>query len=365
MAHSSPSPPELPPAGADKRKSWLWLGALAATLWLVWLLSPMLTPFLLGAILAYIFDPTVQWLERHRLPRALSVMLVIVLLGVAIALLVLTLVPLINKEVRLIAERLPDYLRMANEQAVPWLNRQLGLDLSLDLSGLGTLVTDNMEGAKDLAGKVLASLRVGGLAVLGVLINLVLIPVVMFFLMRDWDTLIAHVDVLIPRPWHDRIRRLMGEVDHVMAEFLRGQLSVMALLAIYYSLALWLAGLEFFLPVGLLTGLLIFIPYVGFGTGFVLALLTAALQLQGWGIVVAVLVVYGVGNLLESFLLTPLLVGERIGLHPLAVIFSLLAFAQLFGFVGILMALPASAALLVGLREVRAGYLQSQVYLGR
>jgi predicted PurR-regulated permease PerM len=157
---------------------------------------------------------------------------------------------------------------------------------------------------------------------------------------------------------------IVDAIDAVLAEFMRGQLSVMAALAVFYSLGLWIAGVDYAVPLGLLSGLLGFIPYVGFSTGLALALLVSTLQFQGWPPVIGVAIVFGVGQILESFVLTPWLVGERIGLHPLAVIFALMAFGQLFGFVGILIALPASAALLVGLREVRRLYLASDLYQG-
>ena len=158
---------------------------------------------------------------------------------------------------------------------------------------------------------------------------------------------------------------MAADVDAVLSEFLRGQVLVMMALAAYYVLGLWLAGLEYAVPVGVLTGLLVFVPYLGYATGFVLALATAILQFEGWPPILGTLAVFGFGQALESFFLTPRLVGERIGLHPLAVIFALMAFGQLFGFFGVLLALPASAALLVGLREVRRAYLASRFYRGQ
>ena len=152
------------------------------------------------------------------------------------------------------------------------------------------------------------------------------------------------------------------DIDHVLAEFLHGQSLVMLSLAAYYVVALSVVGLKFALPIGILTGLLVFIPYVGFGLGFVLGVLAALLQWSGWPGFLAVLAVYGVGQLLENYVLIPYLVGDRIGLHPLAVIFALLAFGQLFGFAGVLLALPVSAALLVGLRRLRAAYVESPIY---
>jgi predicted PurR-regulated permease PerM len=212
--------------------------------------------------------------------------------------------------------------------------------------------------------KVLESALAGGQLVFQIAANLLLAPVAMFYLLRDWNDLRQRLARFVPRPWHEKVLKLAGEVDKVLAEFLRGQVSVMALLSIYYSIALWLADINFALPLGLITGLLVFIPYLGYATGLTLALLVALLQLQGWAPIVGVLVVYGAGQILESFMLTPFLMGKRIGLHPLAVIFALLAFGQLFGFFGVLLALPVSAILLVGLRHVRGMYVTSQFYRG-
>jgi predicted PurR-regulated permease PerM len=184
----------------------------------------------------------------------------------------------------------------------------------------------------------------------------------MFYLLRDWNRIVKRIDDLLPRRWLPRVRAIAKEIDKVLAEFLRGQLLVMGVLAVYYSVGLTLAGLQFALPIGILTGLLVFIPYVGFGMGLILGVLAALLQWSGWSGFLAVLAVYGIGQLLENYVLVPFLVGDRIGLHPLAVIFALLAFGQLFGFAGVLLALPVSAALLVGLRHLRQTYLTSDLY---
>lgn len=354
----------MSPEQSHRLQALVWISLGVGLLWLLYVLSPILAPFLLAAILAYICDPLVERIEARRVPRALGVVLVIVLLLALITLLVLILVPLVQKEATLLATRLPDYLTTLQERLAPWIREQFGIDLQLDISTVRQLITENSDSAQKLAASVLQSVKIGGLALFGMLATLLLVPMVMFYLLRDWNDIGRRIARLIPRPWFERAMRILRDVDSVLAEFLRGQLLVMLTLAVYYSLGLWLAGVEYALPVGILTGVLIFIPYVGYVTGFALALLVAVLQLQGIGIVIGVLIVYGIGQALESFLLTPLLVGERIGLHPLAVIFALMAFGQLFGFVGVLIALPASAALLVGLREVRSEYLKSPFYRG-
>jgi predicted PurR-regulated permease PerM len=182
------------------------------------------------------------------------------------------------------------------------------------------------------------------------LVNITLIPVVMFYLLRDWPNLVDGIDALVPASIRPTVRDLAREIDAVLSEFLRGQGIVMIALATYYCIALSVVGLEFALPVGLVTGLLVFIPYVGFGLGSLLGMLAALTQFSTPGPIIAVAVVFMLGQLLEGFVLVPYLVGDRIGLHPLAVIFALMAFGQLFGFVGVLLALPASAAMLVAFR---------------
>jgi predicted PurR-regulated permease PerM len=349
---------------AQRLQTALWIGLGLALLWLLALLGPILTPFLLAAILAYVCNPLVDRLQGFGLPRLAAVLAVLLLLAGILVGLVLIVVPLLVDEASLLTERLPDALTLANEKVTPWLRETFGVRLRLDPASLRKLAADNIGSLQGLAQHVFESLKIGGVAIIGLLVNLMLAPVVMFYLLLDWHALLERIDNAIPRAWHEKAVAMAREVDVVLSQFLRGQILVMATLAAYYSLALWIAGIPSALAIGLLTGLLIFIPYIGFATGFLLALLVAALQFAGFGPIVAVLAIYGIGQLLESFLLTPYLVGERIGLHPLAVIFALMAFGQLFGFFGVLLALPASAALLVGLRELRTLYLASHLYRG-
>lgn len=349
---------------ADRLQTAAWIGFGLAVLWLLWLLSPILAPFLLAAILAYICDPLVDRLENWRVPRSAGVLVVMLLLAALFVLLALALVPLVQQEALQLAERLPQAATMLDEKLAPWLRERFGIEVQFDAATLRQLLSENRDSVEELAKRLIASLKIGGLALIGLLANLLLAPVVMFYLLRDWKEILHRLESLIPLRWHDRSMKMLRDINAVLAEFLRGQISVMLLLAAYYSLGLWLAGVDFALPVGLLTGLLIFIPYVGYAAGLILALLVAALQFEGWGVIAGALIVFGLGQALESFLLTPFLVGERIGLHPLAVIFALMAFGQLFGFFGVLLALPAGAALLVGLRELRTAYLGSRFYQG-
>ncbi|MBI3229286.1 MAG: AI-2E family transporter, partial [Burkholderiales bacterium] len=216
---------------------------------------------------------------------------------------------------------------------------------------------------EEIWGAVMSSAKIGGSAVLSWLTTVLLVPVVLFYLLLDWHKLVDRVRDAIPRRWLARTVAMATEVDELLAQYLRGQMLVMLVLAIYYSVGLGIAGFEVALPVGIITGLLVFIPYLGFGLGLLLALIAAVLQFPGPHGLVAVAIVYGFGQVLEGFFLTPRLVGERIGMNPLAVIFALLAFGQLFGFVGVLLALPTSAVLMVAFKHLRNSYLQSSFYL--
>jgi predicted PurR-regulated permease PerM len=343
------------------RSAW-WLAVAAAFLWILWLLGPILTPFLAGAVLAYILNPAVDWLARHRVSRTTAAAVVLLLGFVAILAVFLVVAPLIRKESAELAARVPALLARLDAWLAPTLAAWLGREVHIDFDSLKALVSEKVQGSDGLFGRLLASARIGGLAVAGWLGTLVLIPVVLFYLLVDWHDIVARVDALVPRRLHARVRTIVGEINAVLAEFLRGQLAVMGLLAAYYAGGLWLGGIEFALPIALVAGGLAFVPYLGFGTGLTLALMVAALQPEPARNLVVVAIVFGIGQILESFVLTPRIVGQRIGLHPLAVVFALLAFGQVFGFVGVLLALPASAVLLVGLRHLKDAYLASPVY---
>lgn len=349
----------------DRLQAALWIAAGLAVLALLYALSPILTPFLLAAILAYICNPATDRIARWGAPRIVAVLLVMLALATLVAGLVLIILPLLYEETAVIAARMPEAMALANEKLAPWLRQNFGIRLRFDSASLQKLAAGNWDTVQIILERVYSSLKIGGVALLGLAVNLLLAPVVMFYLLLDWHGMIGRLGGIIPRPWYAKLNGVANDVDVVLSQYLRGQILVMAILAAYYCTALWLAGIPSALSIGVVTGLLIFIPYLGFATGLILALVVASLQFAGWSPIIAVLIVYGIGQLLESFLLTPFLVGERIGLHPLAVIFALMAFGQLFGFFGVLAALPASAALLVGLREIRTLYLTSRFYQGQ
>ena len=344
-----------------------WSAIIALAGLLLWVLSPVLMPFVVAAVLAYVLSPLVKGLLRisaGALPVLLAVGVVELLFLVLALAILLLVVPILAKELPLMREQLPGLLLKAQAVLAPWL-KELGIEMALDAASLkafiikyfNTSVEDSLDGW-------LTSLRIGGSVALAVVGNVVLIPVALFYLLADWDRFVAQVVGLVPQRMRPGFDGFVAEVDEVLGQYLRGQLTVMVILAVFYTAGLALFGLDLALPIGVFSGLAVVIPYLGFGVGLVLALLAGLLQFAAWKAALMVAVVFGLGQVLEGFVLTPRLVGERIGLHPLAVIFALLAFGQVFGFVGVLVALPASAILLVCLRRARQRYLASHLFTG-
>jgi len=342
--------------------TWTALAALAALA--LWALAPVLTPFVVAAVLAYALHPLVEHLAARRWPRVLAVLLVEGLALLGLVAVVLLIVPVMAKELPLLKAQVPVLLDRLNATVNPLLAR-VGVDFTLDVASIKAWLTQLMDANMDgWLSAALASARIGGSVLLSLLGNAILVPVVLFYLLIDWPQLVQRVQGLVPPRARDVVRSFFGDCDAVLGQYLRGQLLVMVVLAAYYAIALALVGFDLALPIGVFTGLAVAIPYVGFGLGLALALLAALLQFASLGGVLLVAAVYALGQLLESFVLTPRLVGERIGLGPLAVIFALMAFGQLFGFVGVLVALPASAVALVALRRALVAYRSSQLFTG-
>ncbi len=352
---------------STQKRTATWCLIAALLLLALWFLGPVLTPFVVAAVLAYALTPVVDKLDdmgRGRLPRVLAVLIVETLFLLILLSILLLVVPIFAKELPLLREQLPLLADRLNNSLGPWL-AQFGIKVSLDVASIKTFVVKYLNAnVEDAFGSVMSSLKLGGSVALTIVGNVVLIPVALFFLLNDWDGFVARVVELVPPKMRASFDSFTEEADIVLGQYLRGQLLVMGVLAVYFSVALTLFGFDLAVPVGVFTGLAFFIPYLGFGLGLILAFLAGILQFGSWYGVLVVAGVYGAGQLVESFYLTPRLVGERIGLHPLSVIFALLAFGQLFGFLGVLIALPTSAVLLVGVRRVRASYLASKLYQG-
>jgi predicted PurR-regulated permease PerM len=342
--------------------AWILIGLIGLAG--VNLLAPVLTPFLIAAVLAYALHPAVEWLASRRVPRVLAVTLVEVAAIAALLALVFLIVPIISKELPLLREQIPRLAERLNQTLTPWL-AQMGVPAGIDVASIKAFVLKYLNAnVEDWLGTLLSSARIGGSILVAIIGLAILVPVGLFYLLMDWPSLVARARNLIPPRLRPRIEGFMGECDSMLGQYLRGQLLVMMVLAAYYSVALGIAGFDLALPVGVFTGLAIFIPYIGFGIGLILALTAGALQFDGAYGVIAVAVIYGAGQVGEGLFLTPRLVGQRIGMNPLMVIFALLAFGHLFGFVGVLIALPLSALLVVAARRARDAYLESPLYRG-
>ncbi len=350
----------------DSQK-WLALALAIGAGWLLYLLAPVLTPFVVSALLAYLGDPLVDRLQRRGLSRTVSVCVVFVSMFLGALLALLVFIPALENQIAVLIGKLPTVLAWTQERLVPWLERRFGIALELDPTQLDPAqlkehLTAHWQEISKVARGLVLQLGRSGQALLGWASFVLLVPVVTFYLLRDWDHLVANVRELLPRRIEPRVSQLAAEIDGVLAEFLRGQLTVMAALATIYILGLWLCGLELAFSIGLIAGLVSFVPYLGVIVGVLLAGVAALLQFQDWIHPLAVIGVFVVGQMLEGMVLSPLLVGDRIGLHPVAVIFAVMAGGQLFGFFGVLLALPVAAAIVVLLRHSRDEYKRSELY---
>lgn len=343
--------------------SKIGLAAAAAFAAFVWLLGPILMPFVVSAGLAYLGDPIVDRLQRYRISRTGAVILVFLVMA-AIALPVTALLlPMLVEQVRVFVAHIPDYLDWLQNRGLPALGIWLPDELRLDADNLKRVATENLPQAGGIAREVLGVVSASGAKLLAVAAGLLLIPVVTFYLLRDWDRLVEWVDGAIPARHRELVRALATECDLVLAGFLRGQLLVMLSLSVIYSSGLALIGVNLALLIGIGAGLVSFVPYLGFIAGIFAASIAALVQFQDLTPLAWVFLVFMIGQLVESMILTPWLVGDRIGLHPVAVVFAVMAGGQLFGFVGVLIALPVAAVVAVGLRHAMARWRASQAYL--
>ncbi len=341
----------------------LILGSVAALFLFVWLLEPILAPFLIAIALAYLGDPIVDRLENLGLSRTLGVCVVFVVLTLVNVLLLFLLVPLLIKQVALLQASLPLFVEWLQGRAVPWVEATFNVTVDwLEPQRLRELLTSGFGTAMEFWGPLVKRISQSGMAMLAWLVNIGLVPVVTFYLLRDWDLIVARIRHLIPRRYEPKTVELAVECDQVLSQFVRGQLLVMITLSVYYSLGLMMIGLNLALLIGLLAGLASVVPFLGFVVGIGAAGIAAFVQFPDLLHLGLVLVVFGIGQALESMILTPLLVGDRIGLHPVAVIFAVLAGGQLFGFTGVLIALPVAAVLVVMMRHLRVRYLESEWY---
>lgn len=359
------------PANADiarflKRLQWGLV--FFAVGYVIWLLGPILTPFVLALLLGWLGDPLVDRLERRGRSRAVAVTLVFALMTLLLALVLIILVPMIERQIVTLIDSLPQYRDWLMGTALPWIEQRTGYEVMawLDTERLIELIRGHWQQAGGVAATVLAYASRSGFAILALVINLVLVPILAFYFMRDWDLLVERVASLIPRDHIDTATRLARETSESLGGFLRGQFLVMLGQGAIYAVGMSLVGLRLGLLIGMVAGLISFIPYLGATIGILLALIAAIVQVQGfdWTLLILIGVVFTIGQLVESYVLTPRLVGDRIGLHPVAVIFAVLAGGQLFGFLGMLLALPAAAVINVLLRFAHERYTHSRLYAG-
>ena len=356
--------PEFEIARFLRRLQWTAIGVGA--FWLLWLLSPILTPFAVAALLGWLGDPLVDRLQLAGRSRNTAVIMVFTLMALLLALVLIILVPLIESQISTLIEFLPRYRLWFTGVAIPWVEARTGMQIAtwLDLGHLVELMRSNWERAGGVATTVLGYVSRSGFALIGMLTSIVLIPVITFFFLRDWDLLVGRVASMVPRDHIETVSRLARESSDVLGGFLRGQFLVMIILGVMYGVGLWAVGLDLGILIGIVAGLLTFVPYLGPTSGVVLGVLAALMQYGDWKHIAGVLAVFGIGQLIESYWLTPKLVGDRIGLHPVAVIFAVLAGGQLFGFLGMLLALPMAAVVNVLLRYAHERYTQSHLYAG-
>ncbi|MBL6988029.1 MAG: AI-2E family transporter [Methylobacter sp.] len=347
----------------DSQK-WLVFAFISVSIWLLYLLASILMPFAFAAMLAYLGDPLTDKLEAYRLSRTKAVLVVFSVMSLILVLVLLLLVPLLEYQVERFLSNLPVYVAWLNETVIPWVQRRFHLGIRpVNLKQVINLVKSHWEQAGGIAATIMSSVSHSGGVLAEWVMNLLLIPVVTFYLLRDWDSLIVKIHDLLPRRIAPTASKLAGEVDTVLSAFVRGQFYVMLALGCIYSIGLWMTGLDLALLIGMLAGLVSFVPYLGAIVGIVMACIAALAQFHELVQLVPVVIVFTIGQSLEGMLLTPMLVGDKIGLHPVAVMFAVLAGGQLFGFLGILLALPIASIIMVLIRHMHDLYRDSDFYV--
>lgn len=344
-------------------KKLFWLALFVVSMALVYVLSPVLTPFIIAAFIAYLGDPVADTLEKKGCSRTWAVIIIFVLLTLGMLLGALLLVPMITAQLDLLMQTVPRLIDWLSLHLLPWLQSVFGIEESSQLlEKLKLSLNDNWQKAGDVVGIVIGQLTRSSFAIVAWVGTMALIPVVAFYMLRDWDIFIRHIRDVLPRSQVELVVKLAHDCDDVLSAFMRGQLLIMVLLGSIYAVGLSIAGIDLALLLGLLAGAASVVPYLGVIVGISAAGAAALIQFHDWLYLLPVLAVFGIGQLLESLFLTPVLVGDKIGLHPVAVIFAVLAGGQLFGFIGVLLALPVAAVVMVLLRHMQQSYKSSGLY---
>ena len=345
-------------------KKWFWVVVGLGFFFLYLSIKSILAPFLVALFIGYLCNPIVNYLENKKIGRGLSSCLVIMVLSLLLAGFLILFVPMLQSELIRFIAQVPKLLGMFNERLAPKLTELLGQPIQIDSRFAHEFIQSNMGGVSNMSVIILQYISQQGAFLIALGFNLLMIPIILFYALRDWKIFVAKLDNMIPRKIYSSFTSLIREMDELLSQTVRGQLLVIVIQAFLYAVALWIAGLQFAFAIGLITGILSIIPYIGFSIGMTMAILAAIMQFDSLWEIGGVLLALGVVQVFESFFLTPTLVGERMGLHPVWVIFSLLAFAELFGFTGILVALPVTSLLVVLLRHLKNAYLGSLFYRG-
>ena len=342
-----------------------WLGILAALVAVLWVFGGILLPFVAGMVLAYFLDPVADWLEEHNIPRLAATIMIVGMFVLIFILILIFLAPVLIDQIGSFARELPAYVqnivKLINNASPEWLLKEIE-DRGIDMKGP---VSDLAAKAAGWLATLLQGVLSGGLALVNLIALLVVTPIVAFYMLNDWDRMIAKVDSWVPREHVETVRQLADDADHAIAGFIRGQGTVCITLGIVYAIALTLVGLNFGLLIGLGAGLLSFIPYVGAILGGLASVGMALVQFwPDWVMVAMVAAIFAAGQFLEGNFLTPKLVGDNVGLHPVWLMFALFAAGYLFGFVGMLLAVPVAAAVGVLIRFALEKYMESPLYQG-
>ncbi|NHB58472.1 AI-2E family transporter [Acinetobacter sp. 194] len=342
------------------------IAGIALTLWVLYLLKPVVIPFVGAFFIAYLFSPVVNKLHHIGLPRWLSIAIVFIGIGVLITLAMWYVVPLIWQQLMYAKSKIPENIVWINDTFLPWLSSKFNLvPMELDTDQISTAVMDyihtnySMDSIQSVVLKVAQSglnfIQVGG--------TIVLVPIIAFYFLLDWKRMLDSLRRLIPPKYEKTTLNIVGECHSVLGAFVKGQFLVMFLLGVVYAVGLQLIGLEVGLIIGMVAGLASIIPYLGFAVGIIAAVIASLFQFGfNWTQLLLVFVVFGVGQIIEGYVLQPFLLGDKIGLSPVAVVFAVLAGAQLAGFLGMLIALPVAAVIVVLLKHLREFYEQSDLY---
>ncbi|GGZ91208.1 AI-2E family transporter [Ignatzschineria ureiclastica] len=347
------------------RLIFFWLGIIL-TVYLIHRLSSVLIPFLVAFGLAYLGNPLVLKIESKRISRVWAVSIVFVGLFLLLLLILLVVIPQIINQILVFLDKIPTYYLWLQDNIFPRLEHYLSLEsLEMNKASIQRALSKSLNILGEITSRLAPSISGLILSLVGFIASLVLIPMITFYLMRDWMTITEKMETLIPRSIFPQTMDFLHEANFMLSSFLRGQLTVMFCLACIYGIGLSLIGVEYSLVIGLIAGLISFIPYFGATSGVIMGLLVAWFQYGTLTHLILVGIVFGIGQLMESFVLTPVLIGDKLGMHPIAVVFALMVGGSLFGFVGILLALPVCAVLMVALRRLYHWYVNSDFYNGK